>query len=305
MNAAFGLSRAQLYVLGSVVFLPTLAELWKSDYKNISHLRRKKAKDYFFSSCLSQKALGRFCFICPQWAFMSRLTLPPTLLFGGILSLTNAAGCLFLVQRAEDRVRFAPPELSGRIRVTESFSFQNMEKKFLHHAASESEHTYILIYSSFYLYLYMYMHIHLQVGIYYISTSVYSYNPALRKIWKLTLNQYTLLFNTIFFAVQIVPKYNTIFSIFLCPSLAVFIFHLLEVRISWEESHRWVSMWRSTTDATYCWGILNSTYLWTFIVPLTRMSMPGPWLHRAHCKAIIPQIITRYLIITPLGSSFS
>ncbi|XP_041518966.1 FERM and PDZ domain-containing protein 2-like [Microtus oregoni] len=54
-----------------------------------------------------------------EWAFMSGLTLPPTLLFGGILSVTNAAGCPFLVQRAEDRVRFAPPELSGSFRVTD------------------------------------------------------------------------------------------------------------------------------------------------------------------------------------------
>lgn len=150
-------------------------------------------------------------------------------------------------------------------------------------------HFYILI---LYLYLYMYMHIHLHVGIYYISTSMYSYNPALQKIWKLTLNQYTLLFNTVFFAVQIVPIYNTAFSIFLRASLAVFIFHLLELRISWVESNRWVAVFSSTTDATYCWGTLYSTYLWTFVVPLTRMSMPVPWLHRVHCKAIIPQIIT-------------
>lgn len=63
---------------------------------------------------------------------MSRHTLPPTLLFGGIITVTNAAGCLFLVQRAEDRVRFAPPEHSGSIRVTDellkSFPFQNMEE---------------------------------------------------------------------------------------------------------------------------------------------------------------------------------
>lgn len=60
MNAAFGLSRAHLYVLGSVVFLPPLAELWKSDYKNISHLRRKKQKTISFLPVFHKKHWADF-----------------------------------------------------------------------------------------------------------------------------------------------------------------------------------------------------------------------------------------------------
>lgn len=179
------------------------------------------------------------------------------------------------------------------------------KKTFLHHAASESEHTYILIYSSFYLYLYMYMHIHLQVGIYYISTSMYSYNPALRKIWKLTLNQYTLLFNTVFFAVQIIPKYNTKLSIFSVSIIGCIYLSF----IRGENLMSGVTRVGSSVEFNHwCHILLRHLDFYLSLdshCPSNQDVNTSALASRAHCKAIIPQIITRYLIIAPLGSSFS
>lgn len=56
MNAAFSLSRAGLCRVPP----PSLVELWKSDYKNISHLRRKKQKTVSFLPVFHKKHRADF-----------------------------------------------------------------------------------------------------------------------------------------------------------------------------------------------------------------------------------------------------